>query len=309
MWPTPRALAATKEPPLAKASDMEFTAEYSTDRLMLGDILFAQVTIKNKTDHAVRISDFHPLVIRARTPTATQIAYGFGEYPGGTTLSVLAAGKEIVLSVVLDMFSDDGYEDGTFDPFDRLLEGQKVTLEVTSSTIMPHLQKLDYREYVMRHTRVIAFGAPVISRQAFDEAVTEKVESDALTRIAVRLHSGQLSYLFTRAEDLRRYVGNPRTYAATTHVLSERLPVNSSARRSASLALAVGRFANAGDSSAEEAAISSLLALLDECPRIERAYWEREIVDRVSYEPFQRQGHLSKRKADLLVSRMKDAGN
>lgn len=294
------AVAAPAETPLAKASDIEFTVEYSTEKLMLGDILFAQVTLKNKTDHTVRVSSFRPLVIRAKTPKATQLAWGFGEYPSGTTRLELASGQRIVFEVALDVFSDDNYEDGTFDPFDSKLEGQKLTLHATCSTLIPRRSEgLDYRDFLLEHTHVIEFGPPLISRQEFDDAVTEVLKNDDHDPLSFGLRTRQLSYLFTQTNNLTGYAGSPpRTYAAIITVLSERLPKESSARRAASLILAFDSLLNTESSPTGGETRLKIVRLYARCSLAEKSYWESELLRALNTE------RMLNREVDVLRKAM-----
>lgn len=302
------AIAIPPEPPLAKASDVEFTVEYSNNTLMLGDALLAQVSIENKSDRAVRIADFHRLVIRAKTPSATQLAFGFGEYPGGTSLQKLAPGERIVFEVDLDVFSDDRHGDGTFDPFDGGLTGEKVVFHATASTLMPHTTKdhnLDYQDCLLQHSQVIEFGQPLIGRTEFDSAVKKIRKRDGLkSPMGIGL-GNQRSYLVSQSDDpSRNWALDDRTGDAIFHVHLERLPAESALRRAATIQLEVSKFLSAESIPAEEQAISKLLSVLGECTHVERAYWKSRIRDLSKSEDLRLRIRASQHKVDLLSNRI-----
>jgi len=266
-------LADPPEAPLAKTADIDFSVEYSTDRLLLGDILYAKVTMRNKTDHAIRIAKFDGLGIRAEHPIASEILYHFGEFPGGATLLELAPGEEIVQLRILDMFGNDGLEDGEFNPFDPALEGQTVVLHASHSTLVSYqLGDVDFRDVLMKHVQKIQLGPPTIEKAAFDEAVAAMLKRADLKPLKLSfVYDLQTSYLFLPRER-RPLKAVLRAFAARLHVLSQQLPQQSSARRAASILLQVDRFVTAnGD--AEDQAISSILSLLDEAPPMEQHFW------------------------------------
>lgn len=267
---------AASEPPIAKATDLEFIVEYSTDKLMAGDILFARATIRNKTDRTVRMSEFDTLVIRAKTAKVTELVAGFGEYPGGTMLIELEPGKEIVSHRALDVFGNDGYENGTFNPFDTELNGKSVVFHSERSTVMPrHLKELDYRNYVLQNRHQIEFGPPLIERKALDIAIARTLQEERLESLKLYhplLH--QHSYLFTQTDDPKGWSKNDRTFVAALRVFSKQLPSDSSARRAARIILGFNRFVSNNNEPAEKMEISSVISVLQDCTDIERTYWE-----------------------------------
>lgn len=307
----PTAFNRADEPPkslLAKKIDLEFSVDYSTDRLMLGDILYAKVTIRNATDQTKRLASFNYLIISAKCQDAVEILYHAGEYPSGVQLLELAPNKEIVQYQILDVFGNDRNDDGEFNPFNAALEGQPVSLQAEQLTVMPHLVRdLDYREYVMTHKHKIEFGPPLIAKAAFDEAVAEKLKRPDLKPLKLYFDYLQSSYFFDFTTDRRDLEGNRRAFAAGLKVMSEEFPKQSSARRASSILLLVDKFIDANED-VEDQVVSAILSHIAGSPVVERHFWRSYLLRKFkSEEAIGYGGFVSKRKHELLSRRLNDA--
>jgi len=274
--------------------------------------LYAEVTIRNKTDQAIRISNVDGLIINAKHPTTSEIVYHFGEISNGLTLLELAPGEEVVQIRILDLFGNDGLEDGEFNPFDPALAGQTVVLHASHSTLVSYqLGDVDFRDVLMNHVQKIQLGPPIIEKAAFDEAVAATLKHAALEPLKLFFEYGiQSSYLFTQSlEPVKRSEG-PRNFAARLHVMSQELPQQASARRAASLILQVDRFVTAnGD--AEDRAIFSILSLLNESHPIEKCYWRDLLLSNLRSARVlgtANQYIVSPDKYERFAKRMVDAG-
>lgn len=296
--------------PLATASDMDFKVEYSTNTLMLGDILYAKITVRNKSSHVVRFSKFDAVVIRAETLIAKELVCGFGEYPGGTSLLELNPGQEIVYTRILDMFGNDHEENGEFNPFDTELSGQWVSLCARRSTVMPdQMGDVDYRKFLMEDTQNIRFGPPLIAKAAFDEAVAERLKRPDLKPLKLSFDYLQTSYFFNFTTDQRDLEGNRRSFAARLKVMSEDFPKQSSARRASSILLLVDQFIDANED-VEDQVVSSILSHIAESPTVERHFWRSYLLRKFESvsEAIGYGGVVSKRKHELFSRRLIDAG-
>lgn len=296
--------------PLATASDIDFTVEYSTNTLMLGDILYAKITVRNKKSHVVRFSKFDAVVIRAETLVAKELVCGFGEYPGGTSLLELTPGQEIVYTRILDMFGNDHEENGEFNPFDTELSGQWVSLCAQRATVMPdQMGDVDYRKFLMEDKHKIQFGPPLIAKTAFDEAVADRLKRPELKPLMLYFDYLQTSYFFNFTTDRRDLEGNRRSFAAGLKVMSEDFPKQSSARRASSILSLVDRFMDTnGD--VEDQAISSILSHIAESPTVERHFWRSYLLRKLESESATNGdgGIINKRKLELFSQRLTEAG-
>jgi len=298
--------------PLARASDLNFSVEYSTDRLMVGDILYAKTVIRNKTDAKLRIEKFDLLFIYAKTPDATELVCRDGCSGPNGGLVELAPGQSIVCHQVLNVFGDDGQEDGSFNPFDATLENQEPSLHASRSTIPGSLREtIGSPKYVMTHEHKIRLGAPLIEKKVFDDAVVRELESEDLKplKLPFSFYNFQTSYLFTLAMESRNWNSDPRAFAACLRVLSRELPKQSSVQRAASVMLAADQFSLASPD-AEEEAISAIISLLSECVPIEREFWKHKLAEKLQVDEigFYRKPIVPKEKYDRFVRRLEKAG-
>lgn len=305
------AQAELPEVPLARASDIDFLVEYSTDRLMLGDILYAEIRLSNKMDHQVRIVKSTHMRVFAKTSTAKErnIAYCDNS---GDALFELNPGQEIVCYIALDIFGNDNLEDGEFNLFDSALDGQVVILQADRATLEPHMMTdPNYRVYVMQHEHKIKFGPALIEKKDFDDAVAAELASEELKplKLPFGFSRSQTSYLLTRAFGYRHWNRDPLSIIACLRVLSQRLPEQSSLRRSASIVLAADRFALAGPD-AEDKAISALISLLSEAAPIERKFLRLDLLEKLQAieTGFLTKTIVSKEKFDRFVKRLEEAG-
>lgn len=302
------------EVPFANASDIDFSVEYSTDILMLGDILYAKVVMRNKADHPVQIIKSHDMRVFAVSSMAKDRSIDDCDRSGGSLLAI-ASGKEVVCYIALDMFSDDSQEDGEFNPFDSALNGQEIVLQADRSTLAPHQMKApDYRVYIMQHEHKIKFGPPLIEKEAFDRAVAAELARDDLQPLKIFPYglnaiNSQRSYLMRRGFNYRDYNNTPLSISACLRVLSQTLPENSTLRRSASLTLASERLAFARPDE-EAKAISDIIALLTKASPIERAFLKESILEdfQGSRAGTYRVPNVPKEIFDRFVQRLKDAG-
>jgi len=307
--------AETPKVPLARASDLNFSVEYSTDRLMVGDILYAKTVIRNKTDAKLRIEKFDLLFIYAKTPAATELVCRDGCSGPNGGLIELAPGQSIVCHQVLNVFGDDGQEDGSFNPFDATLENQELSLHASRSTIPGSLREtIGSPKYVMTHEHKIKFGPPLIEKEAFDRAVAAELARDDLQPLKIFPYglnaiNSQRSYLMRRGFHYRDYNNTPLSIVACLRVLSQTLPENSTLRRSASLTLASERLALARPDE-EAKAISDIIALLTKASPIERAFLKESILAdfQASRAGTYRVPNVPKEKFDRFVQRLKEAG-
>ena len=301
-------LAQSPDAPLARATDIDFSVEYSTGKLMLGDILFARSTLRNKADHAVKISRVNLLDIQAKSSVAQELVYS-GDYgSSGYWWLELAPGSEVSSTHVLDMFGNDRKEDGEFSPFDTTLNGQSVVLQAYRSIAESHeLDGQDYRDFQPEHKQEIQFGKPIIDKDEFDRAVAAELKREDLKPLKFRLIARQTSHLFTLSRG--RYNTDPRTTAAMFHVLSKKLPKESSTRRAATIFLQADQFINA-DVESEGQAISSLISLLSEGVPMEQNYWRRILLEQFSLNEigFADRRIIPKEKYDRIVKRFDESG-
>jgi hypothetical protein len=163
----------------------------------------------------------------------------------------------------------------------------------------------DYRQYVMEHEHEIHFGPPLIAKAAFDEAVAARLSSEELKPLKLSFGYLQTSYLFAEEIDPLGWKRWPRRFTACLDVMSRELPVESSARRAASIILQINRFVDAkGD--AEDQAISTVLSLVAEGPVMEQHFWRDYLLRNVN--PYvigsATETILSKEKYDLFSKRM-----
>lgn len=299
-------LAQSPDAPLARATDIDFSVEYSTGKLMLGDILFARSTLRNKADHAVKITRGNLLDIQAKSSLAEELVHS-GDYgASGDSWLELAPGSEVSSTHVLDMFGNDRKEDGEFSPFDTTLNGQSVVLQAYRLIAESHeLDGHDYRDFQPEHKQEIQFGKPIIDKDEFDRAVAAELKREDLKPLKFRLIARQTSHLFTLSRG--RY--NPRTTAAIFHVLSKKLPKESSTRRAATIFLQADQFINA-DVESEGQAISSLISLLSEGVPMEQNYWRRILLEQFSLSEigFADRRIIPKEKYDRIVKRFDESG-
>lgn len=309
------AQAVSPEVPLAKASDIEFSVEYSAGTLMLGDILYAKSTIRNKTKAAVRIEKTNYLYVEMKTPVATEESCrGRCGEPGGGLLE-LAPGQSIVCYQVLDAFGNDGYEDGSFNPFDETLQNQEVKLLAARATLPDDIrEKIGTREHWLEHEHKIKFGLALIEKEAFDRAVAAELARDDLEPLKIfpfglNAINSQHSYLMRRGFHYRDYNNTRLSIVACLRVLSQALPAHSTLRRAASLTLASERLAIASPDE-EAKAISDIIALLSKASPIERAFLKGSILAdfQASRAGTYRVPNVPKEKFDRFVQRLKEAG-
>jgi len=303
------------EAPLAKASDIEFSVEYSAGTLMLGDVLYAKATIRNKTKAAVRIEKTNYLYVEMKTPEVIEESCrGRCGEPGGGLLE-LAPGQSIVCYQVLNAFGNDGYENGSFNPFDATLQSQEVKLLAARATLPDDIrEKIGTREHWLEHEDKINFGPPLIQKEAFDRAVAAELARDDFQPLKIFPYglnaiNSQRSYLMRRGFHYRDYNNTPISISACLRVLSQTLPAHSTLRRSASLTLASERLALSSPDG-EAKAISDIIALLAEASPIEREFLKGSILRdyQGSRTGTYREPNVPKETFDRFVQRLKDAG-
>lgn len=309
------AQAAPPEVPLAKASDIDFLVEYSSGKLMLGDVLYAKATIRNKTNAAVRIEKTNYLYVELKTPEVTEESCRdrCGE-PGGGLLN-LAPGQSIVCYQVLDAFKSAPHEDGFFNPFDTTLQNQEVKLLAARATLPDDIrEKIGTREHWLEHEHKIKFGPPLIEKEAFDRAVAAELARDDFQPLKIFPYglnaiNSQHSYLMRRGFHYRDYNNTPLSISACLRVLSKTLPAHSTLRRAAALTLASERLAFSSPDE-EAKVISEIIALLSEASPIERAFLKGSILRdyQASRTGTYREPNVPKEIFDRFVQRLKDAG-
>jgi len=305
------AQAELPEVPLARASDIDFLVEYSTDRLMLGDILYAEIRLCNKMDHQVRIVKSTHMRVFAKTSTAKERCIAYCDN-SGDALFELNPGQEIVCYIVLDIFGNDNLEDGEFNLFDSALDGQVVILQADRATLEPHMMTdPNYRVYVMQHEHKIKFGPPLIENKTFDDAIAVELAREDLKplKLPFSFYDFQTSYLFTLAMESRDWNSDPLAFAACLRVLSRELTEQSSVRRAASIMLAADRFAIASPDGEDEA-ISCVISILSESLPMEREFWQHKLAEtfQASEIGFYRKPIVPKEKYDRFVKRLEKAG-
>jgi len=309
------ARAEPAESPLATVSDIDFTVEYSTEKLLLGDVLYAKTTIRNKTNASVRIEKFDLLFIRATTPQASELTCRDGCSGPNGGLFELMPGQSIICHQVLDVFGNAELFDGTFSPFDASLQGQDVLLQASRSTIPGDLrEKIGSPKFVLSHEHKIKFGQPLIEKEAFDRAVAAELASDDLQPLKIfpfglNAINSQDSYLMRRGFHYHEYNNTRLSISACLRVLSQTLPAHSTLRRAASLTLASERLALSSPDG-EAKAISDIIALLAEASPIEREFLKGSILAdfQSSRIGTYREPNVPTEAFDRFVQRLKDAG-
>jgi len=308
--------AQTKSPevPLAKASDIDFLVEYSNGTLMLGDILYAKVTMRNKVDYPVRITKSTHMRVFAKNADVKERSVSDCDTTGNG-LYELPSGRELACYIALDIFGNDSLADGEFNPFDSILNGKEVVLQSDRSTVdTREMEDPDYRVYIMRHEHKIKFGPPLIEKEAFDRAVAAELAREDFQPLKIFAYglnaiNSQHSYLMRRGFHYRDYNNTPLSIAACLRVLSQTLPAHSTLRRSASLALASERLALSSPDK-EAKAISDIIALLAEASPIEREFLKGSILRdyQGSRTGTYREPNVPKETFHRFVQRLKDAG-
>jgi hypothetical protein len=303
-------LAQPVEVPLARTTDLEFSVEYSAEELMLGDMLFARTTIRNISNRTVKVTKTNLLDIQAKSPFVTELVYS-GDFGGsGGSLLELAPQSELSDTYLLDMFGNDGKEDGAFSPFNADLKGLTVVLHANRLVASDvHLDGQDYRDFLLEHKHEIKLGAPIVDKDLFDRSMATELERQDLKPNELYFHDLQNSYLFTLSMDPHKRNSDPRAEAAIAHVLAQKLPKNSSTRRAAAIFLQADQLIKA-DAESEEQATSKLISLLSEGPAMERSYWRRILLGQFnrSEAGFVDKYIVPKKKYLRIVQRFDDAG-
>ncbi|WP_372715543.1 hypothetical protein [Novipirellula sp.] len=283
-------------PPIAKAKDVEFTVTYSADTLAVGDMLYAQISIKNITNTPVRIRNFLRLVIVATTPHVREIVEGYGEIPGGVTFLEIAPNESFTFERCLDLYGNDHRDDGSFDPFDPTLSGQKMTLTATAmTTIHGDVGRegvTDWRNHALKATDEITFTSPLMSRESY-ETLIKNASQKAIPNPFVTIFPQSLpssAYLFAC----------PRNDLRVCNALMDTLPVAASSRRAAMIFLAVNEFAQTKRINVEYKALMQITAALQNCPEVERSFWLSTIIHELESETLQLQKGVPKEKAELF---------
>jgi hypothetical protein len=303
-------LAQPVEVPLARTTDLEFSVEYSAEELMLGDMLFARTTIRNISNRTVKVAKTNLLDIQAESPFATELVYS-GDFGGnGGSLVELAPQSELSDTHLLDMFGNDGKEDGAFSPFNTNLKGLSVVLHARRSFAEHHhMDGQDYRDFLLEHKHEIKLGAPIVDKDLFDRSMATELERQDLKPNELYFDKLQNSYLFTLSMEPHKRNSDLRAAAAIAYVLAQKLPINSSTRRAAAIFLQADQLIKA-DAESEEQAISKLISLLSEGPAMERAYWRRILLRQfnVSEPGFVDKYIVPKKKYLRIVQRFDNAG-
>lgn len=296
--------------PLARTTDLEFSVEYSANELMLGDMLFARTTIRNISNQTVKVERANLLDIQAKSPFVTELVYSGDFGASGGSLLELAPQSELSDTYLLDMFVNDGKEDGEFSPFNTNLKGLSVVLHARRSVAEHHqMDGQDYRDFLLEHIHEIKLGAPIVDKDLFDRSMAPELERPDLKPLKLFFNDLQSSYLFTLSMDPHETNFDHRAEAAIAHVLAQKLPINSSTRRAAAIFLQADQLINA-DAESEEQAISKLLSLLSEGPAMERGYWRRILLGQFnrSEAGFVDKYIVPKKKYLRIVKRFDDAG-
>ncbi|WP_372715539.1 hypothetical protein [Novipirellula sp.] len=283
-------------PPIAKAKDVEFTVTYSADTLAAGDMLYAQISIKNITSTPVRIRNFLRLVIVATTPHVRELVESYGEIPGGVTFLEIAPNESFTFERCLDLYGNDHRDDGSFDPFDPTLSGQKMTLTATASTTIHgdigREGVTDWRDHALKATDEITFTSPLMSRESY-ETLIKNASSEGTRETFVTNFSPKVS-------GSARLYSNPRDDSRVCKLVSETLPADSSSRRAAMITLAVNEFAKTKRINVEFNALRLIATALQNCSEVERAFWMSTINHELESETLQLRMGVPKEKAELF---------
>ncbi|WP_144057321.1 hypothetical protein [Novipirellula maiorica] len=286
-------------PPIAKAKDVEFTVTYSADTLAAGDMLYAQITIKNITNTPVRIRNFLCLVIVATTPHVREYVESYGEIPLGATFLEIAPNESFTCERCLDLYGNDHRDDGSFDPFDPTLSGQKMTLTATASTTIHGDVGLegvtDWRDHALKATGKITFTPPLMSRESY-ETLIKNASSEGTRETFVTNFSPKVS-------GNARLYSNPRDDSRVCKLVSETLPADSSSRRAAMITLAVNEFAKTKRINVEFNALRIIATTLQNCSEVEkRAFWMSTINHELESETLQLQMGVPKEKRSCFAN-------
>ena len=294
-------VCAAAPPPLATAKDIKFTVTYSSDMLPLGDILYAKATLTNRTQHAVGIDGMDLLVVRAETEGIKEYICGFGEYGGGNGPVTLNPGESLETIRCLDVFGNDYYEDGHFDPFDRDLIGRRVTMSAKRTTLSPAYQDdRNYLEFELTDEQVIRLGEPIITLEAFNTAL--ETGQTQFEPPFVGFRTNQSSYLFRQTYDSHP-TGDARRYQLAMLVLARLAPQNSSTQRVAALDVLVNQLLRC-DVKQEGPLTTEIQQVLRKCDPIQRDFirddWGRLMDDLARTEPVPAMRAKAVKFVDLL---------